>query len=225
MLVCKHADEVPICSRNKLQGRPVYCRYTEAQNTNHLQPEVDSGIDERHRYTQSGTRGNRSITFRASQVSEVSWRLHRDGAERGSSPPLWMLPRPPPASRVVAYEYIGLTRLMPVFEDHLVDELFVDDPLLPPYLEHRTHGRRDLGYSLTERELESVRTHAEIYGGVSPSYRTPSIKTELHLGGVKLRVGLDTYPVAYTGFSLHIRKVGGNALTLTALARGGDVPI
>lgn len=129
------------------------------------------------------------------------------------------------ASRIVAYEYIGLTRLMPIFEDHLVDELFVDDPLMPPYLEHRTHGRCDLGYSLTERELESIRTHAEVYGGISPSYRTPSIKTELHLGGVKLRVGMDTYPVAYTGFSLHIRKVGGNALTLTALARGGDVPI
>jgi type IV secretory pathway ATPase VirB11/archaellum biosynthesis ATPase len=128
-------------------------------------------------------------------------------------------------ARLLSYEFVGLGRLLPLFDDPAVDEFFLDSPFSPPYIEHRRHGRLDLPFLLTRREIDAIRTHTEIYGNQSASLGTPSLKSELKLGGVKARVGMDLAPVAVSGIALHIRKVGANALTLPSLIVRGCITL
>lgn len=128
-------------------------------------------------------------------------------------------------ARFAAYEWIGLGRLYPIFEDGKVDEFFSDSCNSYPYLEHRDAGRCQLNMHLTKRELDSIRTQAEIYGQQQASINTPAIKNELSFGRFKIRVGMDFEPVAIDGPSLHLRKIAGEAFTLAKLLDEGAITI
>jgi len=120
-------------------------------------------------------------------------------------------------ARFAAYEWIGLGRLYTVFEDSMVDEFFYDSPFSYPYVEHRRHGRCQIPFILSKREVDSLRTQAEIYGQQQATIQTPSIKSDLALERFKVRIGIDLQPVSVAGTSIHIRKVGADAFTLPKL--------
>ncbi len=120
-------------------------------------------------------------------------------------------------ARFAAYEWIGLGRLYTVFEDPMVDEFFCDSPFSYPYLEHRRYGRCQIPFILSKREVDSLRTQAELYGQQQATIQTPSIKSDLTLERFKVRIGIDLPPVSLAGTSLHMRKVGADAFTLPKL--------
>jgi type IV secretory pathway ATPase VirB11/archaellum biosynthesis ATPase len=125
-------------------------------------------------------------------------------------------------SRLAAFEAVGLPTLYALSRDRNVQEFFLDSPNSPIYLDHAKYGRCDTRIFLAERERRALETHMDTFKGYTLDYANPSLKNEFDVFGTRLRVSLDLEPLAVSGFSLDVRKLTSNVLTLPDLV-GMDV--
>ena len=125
-------------------------------------------------------------------------------------------------SRLAAFEAVGLPTIFALSRDRNVQEFFLDSPNSPVYLDHAKYGRCDTRIFLTERERRALETHMDTFKGYTLDYANPSLKNEFDVFGTRLRVSLDLEPLAVSGFSLDVRKLTSNVLTLGDLV-GMDV--
>ncbi len=125
-------------------------------------------------------------------------------------------------SRLAAFEAVGLPTVYALSRDRNVQEFFVDSPNSPVYLDHAKHGRCETRIFLAERERRALETHMDTFKGYTLDYANPSLKNEFDVFGTRLRVSLDLDPLAVSGFSLDVRKLTSNSLTLRDLV-GMDV--
>jgi Flp pilus assembly CpaF family ATPase len=65
----------------------------------------------------------------------------------------------------------------------------------------------------------------DTFKGYTLDYANPSLKNEFEVFGTRLRVSLDLDPLAVSGFSLDVRKLTSNALTLTDLVGLGVLSV
>jgi type IV secretory pathway ATPase VirB11/archaellum biosynthesis ATPase len=125
-------------------------------------------------------------------------------------------------SRLAAFEAVGLPTIFALSRDRNVQEFFLDAPSSPIYLDHAKYGRCDTSIFLAERERRALETHMDTFKGYTLDYANPSLKNEFDVFGTRLRVSLDLEPLAVSGFSLDVRKLTSNVLTLSDLV-GMDV--
>ena len=125
-------------------------------------------------------------------------------------------------SRLAAFEAVGLPTIFALSRDRNVQEFFLDSPNSPIYLDHARHGRCESRIFLTERERRALETHMDTFKGYTLDYANPSLKNEFDVFGTRLRVSLDLEPLAVSGFSLDVRKLTSNVLTIRDLV-GMDV--
>jgi type IV secretory pathway ATPase VirB11/archaellum biosynthesis ATPase len=125
-------------------------------------------------------------------------------------------------SRLAAFEAVGLPTIFALSRDRNVQEFFLDSPNAPIYLDHAKYGRCESRIFLTERERKALETHMDTFKGYTLDYANPSLKNEFDVFGTRLRVSLDLDPLAVSGFSLDVRKLTSNVLTLRDLV-GMDV--
>jgi pilus assembly protein CpaF len=128
-------------------------------------------------------------------------------------------------SRLAAFEAVGLPTIFALSRDKSVQEFFLDSPNSPVYLDHAKYGRCDTRIFLTERERRALETHMDTFKGYTLDYANPSLKNEFEVFGTRLRVSLDLDPLAVSGFSLDVRKLTSNALTLTDLVGMGVLSV
>ena len=117
-------------------------------------------------------------------------------------------------SRLAAFEAVGLPTIFALSRDRNVQEFFLDSPNSPVYLDHAKYGRCESRIFLTERERRALETHMDTFKGYTLDYANPSLKNEFDVFGTRLRVSLDLDPLAVSGFSLDVRKLTSNVLTL-----------
>lgn len=117
-------------------------------------------------------------------------------------------------SRLAAFEAVGLPTIFALSRDRNVQEFFLDSPNSPVYLDHAKYGRCESRIFLTERERRALETHMDTFKGYTLDYANPSLKNEFDIFGTRLRVSLDLDPLAVSGFSLDVRKLTSNVLTL-----------
>jgi pilus assembly protein CpaF len=120
-------------------------------------------------------------------------------------------------SRLAAFEAVGLPSIFALSTDRNVQEFFLDSPGSSIYLDHAKYGRCDTRVYLTERERRALETHMDTFKGYTLDYANPSLKNEFEVFGTRLRVSLDLEPLAVSGFSLDVRKLTSNVLTLPDL--------
>ena len=120
-------------------------------------------------------------------------------------------------SRLAAFEAVGLPTIFALSRDKQVQEFFLDSPNSPIYLDHAKYGRCESRIFLTERERRALETHMDTFKGYTLDYDNPSLKNEFDVFGTRLRVSLDLDPLAVSGFSLDVRKLTSNVLTLRDL--------
>jgi type IV secretory pathway ATPase VirB11/archaellum biosynthesis ATPase len=125
-------------------------------------------------------------------------------------------------SRLAAFEAVGLPTIFALSRDRNVQEFYIDSPNSPVYLDHAKYGRCETRIFLTERERRALETHMDTFKGYTLDYANPSLKNEFDVFGTRLRVSLDLDPLAVSGFSLDVRKLTSNVLTLRDLV-GMDV--
>jgi len=122
-------------------------------------------------------------------------------------------------SRLAAFEAVGLPTIFALSRDKNVQEFFIDSPNSPVYLDHAKYGRCESRIFLAERERRALETHMDTFKGYTLDYANPSLKNEFDVFGTRLRVSLDLDPLAVSGFSLDVRKLTSNVLTLRDLVR------
>jgi len=122
-------------------------------------------------------------------------------------------------SRLAAFEAVGLPTIFALSRDRNVQEFFLDSPNTPVYLDHARYGRCETRIFLTERERKAIETHMDTFKGYTLDYANPSLKNEFDVFGTRLRVSLDLEPLAVSGFSLDVRKLTSNVLTLATWSR------
>lgn len=122
-------------------------------------------------------------------------------------------------SRLVAFEAVGIPTLYALALDTLVTEFYVDALTTPVYLDHTKYGRCETAIVLTERERKAVETHMDTFKGYTMDFANPSLKNEFDIFGHRLRISLDLSPLAVNAFSLDVRKLTSNDLTLLDLVR------
>ena len=125
-------------------------------------------------------------------------------------------------SRLAAFEAVGLPTIFALSRDRNVQEFFLDSPNSTIYLDHAKYGRCESHIFLTERERKALETHMDTFKGYTLDYSNPSLKNEFDVFGTRLRVSLDLDPLAVSGFSLDVRKLTSNTLSLADLV-GMDV--
>lgn len=120
-------------------------------------------------------------------------------------------------SELVAFEAIGLSRVLALAKDERVTEFYVDSDRSPVYLDHTSVGRCSTAMVLTKREREAIETHIDTFRGYTPDYTTPSLKNDLEIGGARLRISVDLDPIAVNRFSLDVRRLNLSSLSLEQL--------
>ncbi len=120
-------------------------------------------------------------------------------------------------SRLAAFEAVGLTTLYALSRDRNVQEFYLDSPTTPVYLDHAKFGRCETRIFFTERERKAIETHMDTFKGYTLDYANPSLKNEFEVFGTRLRISLDLEPLAVSGFSLDVRKLTSNVMTIRDL--------
>ncbi len=122
-------------------------------------------------------------------------------------------------SELVAYEAIGLSRILALAADEFITEFYVDSDSSPVYLDHSNVGRCDTSMVLTERERKALETHIDTFRGYTLDYATPSLKNDLEIAGARLRISLDLEPISVNRFSLDVRRLNITSLSILQLIK------
>ena len=120
-------------------------------------------------------------------------------------------------SELVAFEAIGMSRMLGLAKDPFITEFYVDSDSSPLYLDHSKAGRCDTSILLTERERRAIETHMDTFRGYSLDYTTPSLKNDIEVAGARLRVSLDLDPISVNRFALDVRRLNLSSLSLPQL--------
>ena len=123
-------------------------------------------------------------------------------------------------SRLAAMEAVGMPTVYSLSLDDSVSEFYLDAPGTQIYLDHAKYGRCETQLILTQRERKALETHMDTFKGYTIDFANPSLKNDFDIFGKRLRVSLDLAPIAVSGFSLDVRKLTTNALTIADLVRG-----
>jgi type IV secretory pathway ATPase VirB11/archaellum biosynthesis ATPase len=161
-----------------------------------------------------------STSFKVSSVSPLTFArlievLCQTGVARLA--PLREAGRVRALSRLAAFEAVGIPTVYAFALDRAVTEFYVDATNTPVYLDHTKHGRCETQVTLTERERKAIETHMDTFKGYTMDFSNPSLKNEFDIFGNRLRISLDLAPLAVNSFSLDVRKLTSNDLTVPDL--------
>ncbi len=165
-----------------------------------------------------------TASFRVSSVVPLTFTrlievLSQSGVSRLA--PLRDAERVRALSRLAAFEAVGIPTIYALSLDDSVTEFYVDAANTAVYLDHVRYGRCETSITLTERERRAVETHLDTFKGYTMDFSNPSLKNEFDIFGRRLRISLDLAPLAVNSFSLDVRKLTSNDLTLLDLVRMG----
>ncbi|NHJ41047.1 MAG: type II/IV secretion system ATPase subunit [Asgard group archaeon] len=119
----------------------------------------------------------------------------------------------------IIYKIIGLEQLMPLLLDDLVQEIYMDKPKTPLYLDHQNYGRCLTKIIVTDDELDRLRTRLCLEKDAVLNYLNPSLKVELKTEKFHVRAALDIPPLANDGMSMNIRKLRKKIWTIPELIK------
>jgi len=120
-------------------------------------------------------------------------------------------------------ERIKLSKLFPFLIDNKIEEIFIDGPNDNVYLNHQEYGRCKTQIFFNQTEVERLKTFLRIYSGKRLDFNNPSIKLVLNNDFFYCRFSADVAPIQSTGFSLDIRKLNKNILTIQDLLKNNTL--
>ena len=122
------------------------------------------------------------------------------------------------------YRLVKLDRIMGLFLDDSVNEIYMDQKNSQIYLDHQYFGRCNTKIILEEDEIEGLLTRLKLEHPISISPKKPSLKVEFQTKSFHLRISMDFPPLSPNGPTFNIRKLKSNPLTLVDLINLGTFP-
>ncbi|MHA1936604.1 MAG: ATPase, T2SS/T4P/T4SS family [Candidatus Thorarchaeota archaeon] len=127
-------------------------------------------------------------------------------------------------SRIVANKTTVLESLLPILLDDDVEEVYVDRPGKPVYFDHCRLGRCISKYELHQDDVARFATLLRAESNLHLDRRNPSLKTDLNLFDMNLRVSASLPPLSPDGLHMEIRRARRRPFTMLDLIRNGTLP-
>ncbi len=118
-----------------------------------------------------------------------------------------------------ALKKLNLEKLFPLLIDDFLEEIFLDSPHDRIYLNHQKYGRCRTEIKFDSNDIERIKTLIRLYSGQRLDYSNPSIKHVLKNEFFYCRFAIDIEPINVNHFSLDIRKLNKNILTIQDLLK------
>ncbi|MFO8019343.1 MAG: ATPase, T2SS/T4P/T4SS family [Promethearchaeia archaeon] len=120
-------------------------------------------------------------------------------------------------SLFIAIKKLKLTKIFPLLIDDFIEEIFLDAEDQDIYLNHQSYGRCKTKKKLKRTEFERIKTLLRLYSGRRIDYNNPSIKHVIKNRFFFTRFAIDIIPVHSLNYSMDIRKLDKNILTIQDL--------
>ena len=114
---------------------------------------------------------------------------------------------------------LNLFKIFPFLIDDYVEEIFLDSPNEKIYLIHQNYGKCITNISITDTEVERLKTFLRIYSNQRLDYSNPSNKLVIKNKFFYCRFAIDISPIVLNGFALDIRKLNKNVMTIQDLLK------
>ncbi|MCK4897030.1 MAG: type II/IV secretion system ATPase subunit, partial [Candidatus Heimdallarchaeota archaeon] len=122
------------------------------------------------------------------------------------------------------HKLIKLDRIIPLFLDDGVNEIYMDQMNAPIYVDHRIFGRCNTGIVLEEEEIKSLLTRLKLEHPITVTTKKPSLKIEFKTNDFHMRISMDFPPLSPNGPTFNIRKFNRNPLRMVDLIKLKTLP-
>ncbi|MFX1275899.1 MAG: ATPase, T2SS/T4P/T4SS family [Promethearchaeota archaeon] len=119
----------------------------------------------------------------------------------------------------ITIKYLQLEKLFPLLIDDFIEEIFLDSPDSKIYLDHQKYGRCRTDITLSNREIQRIITLLRLYSKQRLDYSNPVLKYVIKNQYFYCRFAIDVRPINVARFSLDIRKLNKNILTIQDLLK------
>ncbi len=126
-------------------------------------------------------------------------------------------------SEVVANENNPLGKIMPLILDDHVEEIYSDFPGDNVYFDHSIFGRVQTDVCLNKKETAVLSTFLRAESNLHLDRKSPSLKTELLVYDILLRVSISIPPLSPDGASIEIRRARIRPFTIFDLIKNGTL--
>lgn len=114
---------------------------------------------------------------------------------------------------------LHLDKIFALLLDDHIEEIFIDSPEEEIYINHQKYGRCRTNIKLNIFEIERLITLLRIYSEQRLDYSNPTLKYVIKNKYFFCRFGIDIEPINVNRFSLDIRKLNKNILTIQDLLK------
>ncbi len=128
-------------------------------------------------------------------------------------------------SEMISHNSTVLTFLFPLILDDEVEEIYLDRPGSSIYFDHRRLGRSQISWKPDEEDLIRLETFLRAESNLHLDRRNPSLKTDITIDGVPLRVSVSLPPLASEGMHLEIRRARSKPYTILDLIKNGTLNV
>jgi len=118
---------------------------------------------------------------------------------------------------------LNLKKIFPLLIDDFIEEIFLDSPNDFIYINHQKYGRCRTFIKFSSEEIERIKTFLRLYSGLRLDFLNPSIKHVIKNKYFYCRFAIDIGPVNFNDFSLDIRKLNKNILTIQDLLKNNTL--
>ncbi|MCK5305024.1 MAG: type II/IV secretion system ATPase subunit, partial [Candidatus Heimdallarchaeota archaeon] len=122
------------------------------------------------------------------------------------------------------HKLIKLDRIIPLFLDDGVNEIYMDQMNAPIYIDHRIFGRCNTEIVLEEEEIRSLLTRLKLEHPITVTTKKPSLKIEFKTNDFHMRISMDFPPLSPNGPTFNIRKFHRNPLRMVDLIELKTLP-
>jgi len=128
-------------------------------------------------------------------------------------------------SSLVANSSTILSDFFPLILDESVEEMYLDRPGEFVYFDHSYFGRVKSSVFLQESEVSKLCTLLRSESNLHLDRRNPSLKTDLYIHEVPLRVSTSLPPLSPDGMNLEIRRARKQPFSVTDLIGNGTLSV
>jgi len=128
-------------------------------------------------------------------------------------------------ARTVADRTSVLGPFLPILLDDGVEEIYVDRPGAPVYFDHRHFGRCSSDLVLDQDDVARLTTLVRAESNLHLDRRNPSLKTNLRLYDIDLRLAVSIPPLSPDGMHLEIRRAKESPFSIMDLVLNGTLSL
>ncbi|MHA1344882.1 MAG: ATPase, T2SS/T4P/T4SS family [Candidatus Heimdallarchaeaceae archaeon] len=122
------------------------------------------------------------------------------------------------------HKLIKLDRIIPLFLDDGINEIYMDQMNSPLYVDHKIFGRCNTEIVLEEEEIRSLIARLKLEHPISITTKKPSLKIEFKTIDFHMRISMDFPPLSPNGPTFNIRKFHKKPLKIIDLIKLETLP-